>query len=159
MATNKEELQKIIENKSLSPDIKAMGEAMLETEFAGDEIAQKMIRFSQILGGQSQAAAMSVGVDEDEVKTILRQTLEEEKISEDELDAVLQAKINAVPRQVTITTIDAKVKRSQTADDDAKYPRPLFQKILSDLEARITYISMAGQVQVKPLRQERWLDF
>jgi len=31
MATNKEELQKIIENKSLSPDIKAMGEAMLET--------------------------------------------------------------------------------------------------------------------------------
>ena len=136
MATNKEELQKIIENKSLSPDIKAMGEAMLETEFAGDEIAQKMIRFSQILGGQSQAAAMSVGVDEDEVKTILRQTLEEEKISEDELDAVLQAKINAVPRQVTITTIDGKVKRSQSADDDAKYTRPLFQKILSDLEAR-----------------------
>ena len=130
MATNKEELQKIIENKSLSPDIKAMGEAMLETEFAGDEIAQKMIRFSQILGGQSQAAAMSVGVDEDEVKTILRQTLEEEKISEDELDAVLQAKINAVPRQVTITTIDGKVKRSQSADDDAKYTRPLFQRRL-----------------------------
>lgn len=136
MATNKEELKKIVENESLSPDIQAMGQEMLKTEFSGDEVAQKLLLLQQIVSGQGQAASFAAGVDEDEVKTILRQTLEEEKISEDELDAVLQAKVNAIPRQVTITTINGKVKKSQTADDDAKYTRPLFQKILSDLEAR-----------------------
>jgi len=136
MTTNKEELKKIVENDSLSPDIQAMGQEMLKTEFAGDEVAQKLMLLQQIVSGQGQAASFAAGVDEDEVKTILRQTLEEEKISEDELDAVLQAKVNAIPRQVTITTINGKVKKSQTADDDAKYTRPLFQKILSDLEAR-----------------------
>lgn len=136
MESNKEELQKIINNPDLSPDIQAMGQEMLKTEFAGDEVAQKIITLQQVLSGQGQAASFAAGVDEDEVKTILRQTLDEEKISEDELDEVLRAKINAVPRQVQITTIQGKAKRVSTSDDDERFNRPLFQKVLSDLEAR-----------------------
>ena len=52
MESNKEELQKIINNPDLSPDIQAMGQEMLKTEFAGDEVAQKIITLQQVLSGQ-----------------------------------------------------------------------------------------------------------
>lgn len=131
---SKEDLLNIIQDPNLSPEIKAMGESMMQTELSGDEVAQKLLLLRNIVGGQ--AASFSAGVDEDEVKNILRQTLDEEKISEDELDQSLRSKINSIPRQVQITSIQGDFKKVTTKDDNPEYNTPLFQKILSDLEAR-----------------------
>ena len=47
--STKEQLTEIIGDADLSPEIKAMGQAVLAEEFAGDEVAQKMLKLQQIL--------------------------------------------------------------------------------------------------------------
>lgn len=134
MAT-KEQITEIIGDADLSPEIKAMGQAVLAEEFAGDEVAQKMIKLQQILGGTA-GGAMVGAVDEDQVKEIVRETITDEKISEVDLDSSLQTKINNQPVQVQITAIQGAVKKQSTATLNASSQRPLVQKILSDVEAR-----------------------
>ena len=134
MAT-KEQITEIIGDADLSPEIKAMGQAVLAEEFAGDEVAQKMIKLQQILGGTA-GGAMAAVVDEDQVKEIVRETITDEKISEVDLDSSLQTKINNQPVQVQITAIQGAVKKQSTATLNASSQRPLVQKILSDVEAR-----------------------
>jgi len=134
MAT-KEQITEIIGDADLSPEIKAMGQAVLAEEFVGDEVAQKMIKLQQILGGTA-GGAMAAVVDEDQVKEIVRETITDEKISEVDLDSSLQTKINNQPVQVQITAIQGAVKKQSTATLNASSQRPLVQKILSDVEAR-----------------------
>ena len=133
--STKEQLTEIIGDADLSPEIKAMGQAVLAEEFAGDEVAQKMLKLQQILGG-SAGGAMVGAVDEDQVKEIVRETITDEKISEADLDSSLQTKINNQPVQVQITAIQGAVKKQSTATLNASSQRPLVQKILSDVEAR-----------------------
>lgn len=133
--STKEQLTEIIGDADLSPEIKAMGQAVLAEEFAGDEVAQKMLKLQQILGGTA-GGAMVGAVDEDQVKEIVRETITDEKISESDLDSSLQTKINNQPVQVQITAIQGAVKKQSTATLNASSQRPLVQKILSDVEAR-----------------------
>ena len=133
--STKEQLTEIIGDADLSPEIKAMGQAVLAEEFAGDEVAQKMLKLQQILGGTA-GGAMVGAVDEDQVKEIVRETITDEKISEADLDSSLQTKINNQPVQVQITAIQGAVKKQSTATLNASSQRPLVQKILSDVEAR-----------------------
>ena len=89
MAT-KEEIQSIIDDENVSADIKAAASQVLSEEFKGDEVAQKMIQLQQVLLGMG---GTSVGaVDEDEVKEIVRETIEQDKISESDLDLCYKQK-------------------------------------------------------------------
>lgn len=133
--STKEQLTEIIGDADLSPEIKAMGQAVLAEEFAGDEVAQKMLKLQQILGGTA-GGAMVGAVDEDQVKEIVRETITDEKISEADLDSSLQTKINNQPVQVQITAVQGSVNKTTTAVVNNVTQRPLVQKILSDVEAR-----------------------
>jgi hypothetical protein len=133
--STKEQLVEIIGDDDLSPEIKAMGQSILEQEFAGDEVAQKMIRLQQILSGGSGMGAVGA-VDEDQVKEIVRETISEDKISESDLDSTLVSKINSQPQQVTINVVEGTIQKQVSATIDESYVRPLVQKILSDVEAR-----------------------
>lgn len=133
MAT-KEEIQSIIDDENVSADIKAAASQVLSEEFKGDEVAQKMIQLQQVLLGMG---GTSVGaVDEDEVKEIVRETIEQDKISESDLDSMLQAKINSQPTQVQINVQEGTVSKTLTSQLGATESRPIVQKILSDVEAR-----------------------
>lgn len=133
MAT-KEQLAEIIGDDDLSPEIKAMGQTILEQEFAGDEVAQKMLQLKTIISG---SAGGGVGaVDEDQVKEIVRETISEDKISESDLDSALVSKINSQPIQVSINAVQGTIQKQLTTKVDEKTLRPLVQKILSDVEAR-----------------------
>jgi hypothetical protein len=59
----------------------------LKDEFEGDVIAQKMIQLSQLL-----SSATTSNLDEDEVKRIVREEIETEKISFDNLDDTIKKK-------------------------------------------------------------------
>lgn len=133
--STKEQLAAIINDEDLSPEIKAMGEDILEKEFAGDEIAQKMVQLSRLIQGGS-GSPMAGAVDEEQVKEIIRETISEDKISESDLDSSLVTKINNQPVQVTINAIEGSVKKQSKTTIDESTLRPLVQKILSDVEAR-----------------------
>jgi len=133
--STKEQLVEIIGDDDLSPEIKAMGQSILEQEFAGDEVAQKMIRLQQILSGGSGMGAVGA-VDEDQVKEIVRETISEDKISESDLDSTLASKINSQPQQVTINVVEGTIQKQVSSTISASDVRPLVQKILSDVEAR-----------------------
>lgn len=133
MAT-KEQLAEIIGDDDLSPEIKAMGQTILEQEFAGDEVAQKMLQLKTIISGSAGGGAGAV--DEDQVKEIVRETISEDKISESDLDSALVSKINSQPIQVSINAIQGTIQKQLTTKVDESTLRPLVQKILSDVEAR-----------------------
>lgn len=133
--STKEQLAAIINDEDLSPEIKAMGESILEQEFAGDEVAQKMVQLSRLISGTG-GSQMVGAVDEDQVKEIVRETINEDKISESDLDSSLVTKINNQPIKVTITAIEGSVKKQSATTLNASTERPLVQKILSDVEAR-----------------------
>jgi cobaltochelatase CobS len=133
MAT-KEQLAEIIGDDDLSPEIKAMGQTILEQEFAGDEVAQKMLQLKTIISGSAGGGAGAV--DEDQVKEIVRETISEDKISESDLDSALVSKINSQPIQVSINAVQGTIQKQLTTKVDESTLRPLVQKILSDVEAR-----------------------
>ena len=133
MAT-KEQLAEIIGDDDLSPEIKAMGQTILEQEFAGDEVAQKMLQLKTIISGSAGGAVGAV--DEDQVKEIVRETISEDKISESDLDSALVSKINSQPIQVSINAVQGTIQKQLTTKVDESTLRPLVQKILSDVEAR-----------------------
>lgn len=132
MAT-KEEVQLILEDENVSPEIKAMATKVLEEEFKGDEVAQKMIKLQQLLGG----AGGGVGsVDEDEVREIVRETIETDKISEGDLDSALQSKINSQPVKMTLNVQEGTVTKTLQTQMSREENRPIVQKLLSEVEAR-----------------------
>ena len=137
--STKEQISSILNDPDVSDEIKAMGQQILEEEFKGDEVAQKLLALNRLIGGAGAPSTISeaVSINENEVKEIVREVIDEDKISESNLDAMLQAKINAKPLNMTINvvqggqvvkTIPSKIKESDL--------RPLVQKILSDVEAR-----------------------
>jgi len=65
--------------------VQEMLQKKLKDEFEGDVIAQKMIQLSQLLSG-----AGASNLDEDEVKRIVREEIETEKISFDNLDDTIK---------------------------------------------------------------------
>ena len=137
--STKEQISGILNDPDVSDEIKAMGQQILEEEFRGDEVAQKLLALNRILGGASATMSISeaASVNESEVKEIVREVIDEDKISESNLDSMLQAKINAKPTTMTINVVQngQVVKQSETTLLQS-YKRPLVQKILSDVEAR-----------------------
>lgn len=127
----KEELLNTIQN-STNQVVVDLAKKRLAEEFQGDEVAQKMIQLSQLL-----ASKKVDNLDESEVKRIIRETIEDEKISIDNLDTSVK---NLLANQPTVMTLNIQqasgvvVKKNLTVKPELK--RPLIQKVLSDLLAR-----------------------
>ena len=124
-----------IAKQSTNPIIKGLAKEKLVDEFKGDEVAQKMIQLSQIIAGQS--TTQKGVIDVAEVKKIVKEQIEDEKISIDNLDSTLRSLLENQPTKVsikittgtTVTTITQKV-------EPAFINQPLIQNILSDILAR-----------------------
>jgi cobaltochelatase CobS len=155
MAT-KEEIQVILEDDNVSPEIKAMASKVLEEEFKGDEVAQKMIKLSQLFSG----AGGGVGaVDEDEVREIVRETIEKEKISEVDLDSALVSKINSQPIEVKLNVQEGTVVKTKSTQIGEEIRRPIVQKLLSDIEARNNVYLYGGAGTGKTFMAKTLRDF
>jgi len=134
---DKKTFQDIAEETS-NPIIKEMATEVVKQEFAGDEVAQKMIQLTQIM------SAMKGGsdIDEDQVKQIIRAQIEDEKISIDNLDDTVRAMIEGGKKSQSVTFIvktDIGGKTSTktvTKDLESGADRPYMQKIFSDVLAR-----------------------
>jgi len=132
---SREELEKIVADTSLSQATRDRAAKILSNEFAGDEVAQKMLQLASLIQGTS-GAAQSGGVDREEVSDIVREVIEEDKIAYDDLDADLKSRIAALPKSIQLTIIQQGVTRQQKKTIENGADRPLIQKVLSDLEAR-----------------------
>jgi cobaltochelatase CobS len=132
---SREELEKIVADTSLSQATRDRAAKILSNEFAGDEVAQKMLQLASLIQGTS-GAAQGVGVDREEVSDIVREVIEEDKIAYDDLDADLKSRIAALPKSIQLTIIQQGVTRQQAKTIEDGADRPLIQKVLSDLEAR-----------------------
>jgi hypothetical protein len=131
---SREELEKIVADTTLSQATRDRAASILANEFAGDEVAQKMIQLATLLQGGGGGSPASV--DKDEVEDIVRSVISEDKIAYDDLDADLKSRISALPKSVQITIIQQGITRQQAVDILEGADRPLIQKILSDVEAR-----------------------
>ena len=131
MALKKEQLVDIIDNTD-NDLIKNLAKQKVAEEFQGDEVAQKMIQLSQLLSVQSQGADL----DEDEIRRIVRNEIETDKITLSDLDETVKSLFNAQPTKVTITVKQGSSTKvlSKTLTDVET--RPLIQKLLSDVLAR-----------------------
>jgi MoxR-like ATPase len=127
----KKDLLDIVE-KTDNPLIKSLGQKKMEEEFKGDVVAQKMLQLSQLL---SSAQATS-NIDEEEVKRIIREEIETDKIKFEDLDDNVKKLLNNQSTTLNVTITQGSIVKTYpiTIDDDIK--RPLTQKILSDLLAR-----------------------
>jgi len=119
----------------------------IENEFKGDEVAQKMIRLTQIINSaKNQGAA----VDAKEVKKIVKEIIADDKISFSDLDAEVQKMIRAGGGGGGSRTVNVNItKGGQTkvvSINTEESDRPLIQKVLSDVLARnnVYLYGMAG---------------
>ena len=131
---SREELEKIVADTTLSQATRDRAASILANEFAGDEVAQKMIQLATLLQGGGGGSAASV--DKDEVEDIVRSVISEDKIAYDDLDADLKSRISSLPKSIQLTIIQQGITRQQKKDIIEGSDRPLVQKILSDVEAR-----------------------
>jgi cobaltochelatase CobS len=131
---SREELEKIVADTTLSQATRDRAASILANEFAGDEVAQKMIQLATLLQGGGGGSPASV--DKDEVEDIVRTVISEDKIAYDDLNADLKSRISALPKAVQLTVIQQGVTRQQAKNIEDGADRPLIQKVLSDLEAR-----------------------
>ena len=76
MAISKEKLVDILDDTD-NDLIKTLAKDKIAEEFQGDEVAQKMIQLSQLLSMQS----MGADIDEDEVRRIVRDEIQTDKIT------------------------------------------------------------------------------
>jgi cobaltochelatase CobS len=127
----KKDLLDIAETSS-NPLIQSLAKQKMQEEFEGDAVAQKMIQLSQLLG---QAGSGS-GVDEEEVKRIVREQIENDKITFDDLDDTIKRLLNNQSATVTINVNQGSTVKVIKRNIDASVRRPLIQKILSDVLAR-----------------------
>ena len=111
--------------------VQEMLQKKLKDEFEGDVIAQKMIQLSQLLSG-----AGTSNLDEDEVKRIVREEIETEKISFDNLDDTIKKLLSNQPTQVTLTIKQGTTTKIITRQLDLGITRPIVQLVLSDILAR-----------------------
>jgi cobaltochelatase CobS len=127
----KSEIQDIA-NDTDSPLIKQMANEKLKQEFEGDIVAQKMIQLSQLLtqsdGGDS--------INEDEVKRIVREQIETDKIKFSDLDDTVKKLLENQNTTVTMTIKSGTQVRVVKVNIDDSYKRPIIQKMLSDVLAR-----------------------
>lgn len=126
----KKELLDITESSS-NPLIQSLAKQKMQEEFEGDAVAQKMIQLSQLLG-----QAGSGGVDEEEVKRIVREQIETDKITFDDLDDTIKRLLSNQSATVTLNITQGNTVRVVKIDTDAEIKRPLIQKVLSDVLAR-----------------------
>jgi cobaltochelatase CobS len=127
----KNELLNFAENSS-NPLIQNLAKTKMQEEFSGDVVAQKMIQLSQLLaqtGGSSN-------IDEEEVKRIVREQIETDKITFEDLDETVKKLLSKQSAEVTISINQGGVIRviKRTLDDSTN--RPIIQKMLSDVLAR-----------------------
>jgi cobaltochelatase CobS len=120
-----------IADTSDNPVVQEMLKKTLQDEFEGDVIAQKMIQLSQLLG-----SAGTSNLDEDEVKRIVREEIETEKISFDNLDDTIKKLLSNQPTQVTLNIKQGANVRVVTRTLDTSVTRPIVQLVLSDVLAR-----------------------
>tara|TARA_B100001093_G_C26850779_1_gene1025036 strand:- start:3026 stop:4387 length:1362 start_codon:yes stop_codon:yes gene_type:complete len=130
---SKEELKNMAE-ESDNKVIQDLAKQKLKQDFEGDEVAQKMIQLSQILS-QSQMGGSS-DIDEAEVKSIVRQTIETDKISINDLDASVKAMLSNQPSKLTLTINQGGTTITKTVNVNEVVRRPLIQNMLSDVLAR-----------------------
>ena len=126
----KKELLDISETSD-NPIVQEMLQKKLKDEFEGDVIAQKMIQLSQLL-----SSATTSNLDEDEVKRIVREEIETEKISFDNLDDTIKKLLSNQPTQITLNVKQGASIRVVTRTLDQSVTRPIVQLVLSDVLAR-----------------------
>jgi len=130
---NKTELVNMSESSS-NDVVKLMAKEALLNEFQGDEVAQKMIQLSQLMAMNKNNSSQPL--DESEVKRIIREEIETEKISLDNLDATVRAIIENKPTQITLKITQGTVTKIVKRTIGKDVARPLIQNILSDVLAR-----------------------
>lgn len=128
---SKNELKEISE-QSTNPLIQDLAKQKLSDEFEGDEVAQKMIQLSQILSATSSGA----DIDEEEVRRIVREEIETDKISLNDLDETVKSLLKAQPTNVTLNIQQGATTKVVKRTLDLSVTRPLIQKVLSDILAR-----------------------
>ena len=127
---SKKELLDISETSDNSV-VQEMLQKTLQDEFEGDVIAQKMIQLSQLL-----SSAGSSNLDEAEVKRIVREEIETEKITFDDLDETIKRLLSNQPTQITLNVKQGASIRVVSRTLDQSITRPIVQLVLSDVLAR-----------------------
>jgi MoxR-like ATPase len=127
----KKELMDIV-GETDNPMIQDLIKQKMQDEFEGDVVAQKMIQLSQLLSASQQ----SVNLDENEVKRIVREEIETDKIKFEDLDDTIKKLLNNQPTNVTLTVKQGTTVKVVTMSVDDSITRPLMQKVLSDVLAR-----------------------
>jgi MoxR-like ATPase len=127
----KNELLNIAENSTNSVVLDAVKQKM-QDEFAGDIVAQKMIQLSQLLGQSSGGSSL----DEEEVKRIVREEIETDKITFDDLDDTVKKLLSNQSATVTLNITQGGIVNVVKLTLDPEVRRPLIQKMLSDVLAR-----------------------
>jgi cobaltochelatase CobS len=127
----KKDLMDIV-SKSDNPIIQDLAKQKMQDEFEGDIVAQKMIQLSQLISQRTQTS----NLDEEEVKRIVREEIETDKIKFDDLDESIKMMLNRQPANVTITIKQGSVSKIINKVITPAITRPIGQKILSDLLAR-----------------------
>jgi cobaltochelatase CobS len=127
----KNELLSIAE-ESTNPLVQSLAKKKMQEEFSGDIVAQKMIQLSQLL---SQSEGGSV-IDEEEVKRIVREEIETDKITFDDLDDTVKRLLSNQSANVNLTVTQGAVVTVTKLTLDPSFKRPLIQKMLSDVLAR-----------------------
>ena len=131
MSETRDKLEELALN-SENKQVREIATQKLADQFQGDEIAQKMIKLSQLLGGGKGG----MDIDEEALKNLIKEEIESTKFGIDNLDALVKAKIDgkSLKANVTITRPSGKVVKRIV--DLSKVNTPLFQKIMSDVLAR-----------------------
>jgi len=131
MAISKERLVDIVDDTD-NELIKDLAKDKIAEEFEGDEVAQKMIQLSQLLSMQS----MGADIDEDEVRRIIRDEIQTDKITLSDLDDTVKSLFNAQATTVTLNIKQGTTVRVKKQELSEVTSRPLVQKVLSDVLAR-----------------------
>lgn len=131
---SREDLEQIVSDTTLSQATRDQAANILADQFAGDEVAQRMIQLSKLL--QPSGGGSGGNVDKSEVEDIVRDVIKTDKIDFDDLDSDLRNRISSLPQQVQITITQNNVSKKINKKTEEDYFTPLMQKILSDVEAR-----------------------
>jgi len=127
----KKELMDIV-SETDNPMLQELAKKKMQDEFEGDVVAQKMIQLSALLSTTQKAS----NLDEDEVKRIVREEIETDKIKFDDLDDTIKKLLNNQPTNVTLTINEGGTIKVVNLPMGPEYTRPLVQKVLSDILAR-----------------------
>lgn len=128
---SKQELKDISE-KSKNPLIADLAKQKLKDEFQGDEVAQKMIQLSQILSSFKGGS----DIDEKEVRRIIRDEIETDKITLSDLDDTVKNLLRNQSATITLNIKKGSTVKVIKRTLDSSITRPIIQKVLSDLLAR-----------------------